>query len=74
MKILTTHMSWLLIIGAAFLIGGFYPITQVYQHEADEKDEVKTISMLLGKKGTFIFCSIMYAIAIAYFMDVLQFP
>jgi 1,4-dihydroxy-2-naphthoate octaprenyltransferase len=51
------------LVAAAFLIGGFYPITQVYQHTADKKDNVKTISMLLGKKSTFIFCGIMYAIA-----------
>lgn len=51
------------LIAASFLIGGFYPITQVYQHQADRKDGVKTISMLLGKRGTFIFCGIMYAIA-----------
>ncbi|WP_231402125.1 UbiA family prenyltransferase [Panacibacter microcysteis] len=48
-----------------FLIGGFYPITQVYQHAADKKDNVRTISMLLGKRGTFVFCGIMYAIAFA---------
>ena len=51
------------LIAAAFLIGGFYPITQVYQHKADKEDNVNTISMLLGKRGTFIFCGIMYAIA-----------
>lgn len=51
-------------LAAIFLIGGFYPITQIYQHEADAKDGVHTISMLLGKKGTFIFCGVMYAIAL----------
>jgi len=60
---LTNHMSWLGLLAAAFLIGGFYPITQVYQHEADKKDNVTTISMLLGKKHTFIFCAVMYMIA-----------
>ncbi|HXL55463.1 MAG TPA: UbiA family prenyltransferase [Chitinophagaceae bacterium] len=50
-------------IAAAFLIGGFYPITQIYQHKADAEDDVKTISMIMGKKGTFIFCTVMYAIA-----------
>ncbi len=50
-------------IAATFLIGGFYPITQVYQHEADKKDGVKTISILLGVKGTFIWCAAMYAVA-----------
>jgi 1,4-dihydroxy-2-naphthoate polyprenyltransferase len=53
------------LIAAAFLIGGFYPITQVYQHESDKKDGVTTVSMLLGKKGTFIFCAALYAIAFA---------
>ncbi|HRI20274.1 MAG TPA: prenyltransferase, partial [Panacibacter sp.] len=43
--------------------GGFYPITQIYQHKSDTKDGVQTISMLLGKRGTFIFCAAMYAIA-----------
>jgi 1,4-dihydroxy-2-naphthoate octaprenyltransferase len=52
------------IIAAAFLIGGFYPITQIYQHQSDKQDKVTTISMLLGKRGTFIFCAIMYAVAI----------
>ncbi|WP_246197677.1 UbiA family prenyltransferase [Chitinophaga agrisoli] len=56
-------IPWLPAIAAAFLIGGFYPITQVYQHEADAKDKVTTISMLLGKRGTFLFCAAMYAVA-----------
>lgn len=60
---LTNHMPFLGIIAAAFLIGGFYPITQIYQHEADAKDNVKTISMKLGKIGTFVFCAAMYGMA-----------
>ncbi|MGZ5255968.1 MAG: UbiA family prenyltransferase, partial [Flavitalea sp.] len=36
------------VIAAMLLIGGFYPLTQIYQHEADKQDGVKTISMLLG--------------------------
>ena len=60
---LSTIVPWQGLVASGFLIGGFYPITQVYQHEADAKDGVKTISMLLGKRGTFIFCGIMYAIA-----------
>ena len=62
-KNLTLHVPVEGLIAASFLIGGFYPITQVYQHEADRRDGVQTISMLLGKKGTFIFCCIMYALA-----------
>ena len=57
------HLPYIGLAAASFLIGGFYPITQVYQHKADKADNVETISMLLGKKGTFIFCGIMYAIA-----------
>lgn len=61
---LTTHMPFLILVSAAFLIGGFYPITQVYQHNEDANDGVTTISMLLGKKGTFIFCAFMYTVAL----------
>jgi 1,4-dihydroxy-2-naphthoate octaprenyltransferase len=53
-------------ISASLLIGGFYPLTQIYQHEADEKDGVRTISAMLGIQGTFIFCSILYGIAFAF--------
>lgn len=51
------------LIAAALLIGGFYPLTQIFQHEADKKDGVTTISYLLGYKGTFIFTGIVYAFA-----------
>lgn len=60
-----TNTPWLGMICAALLIGGFYPITQIYQHKDDADDNVKTISMLLGKKGTFIFCFVVYATAFA---------
>lgn len=71
-----TPFPWIACVAAAFLIGGFYPITQVYQHEADAKDGVQTISMLLGIRGTFVFCAIMYLIAFGllfvYFQHTLQ--
>jgi 1,4-dihydroxy-2-naphthoate polyprenyltransferase len=51
------------IVAAACLIGGYYPLTQVYQHSEDEADGVKTISYVLGKKGTFIFCASVFALA-----------
>ncbi len=51
------------LVASAFLIGGFYPITQIYQHTADKADGVNTISLLLGKRGTFIFCGFIYSIA-----------
>ena len=56
---------WIGIGCSTLLIGGFYPITQIYQHQEDAKDNVKTLSMMLGKKGTFIFCGCIYAVAFA---------
>ena len=53
------------IIAAGLLIGGFYPLTQIYQHEADRKDGVITISALLGYRGTFIFTGIVYVLAMS---------
>ena len=50
-------------IASSLLIGGFYPLTQVYQHEEDIKDGVNTISYKLGYTGTFIFTGIIYALA-----------
>ena len=38
-------------------------LTQIYQHVEDRNDGVLTISMLLGKRGTFIFCGGIFAAA-----------
>jgi 1,4-dihydroxy-2-naphthoate octaprenyltransferase len=54
---------WMGMLISSLLFGGFYPLTQVYQHQQDLKDGVRTISYLLGIKGTFIFSGIMYALA-----------
>jgi len=51
------------ILASMFLIGGYYPLTQIYQFEEDKKDGVETISMLLGKRGTFVFCGCIFAAA-----------
>lgn len=50
-------------IASSFFIATVYPLTQIYQHEADRKDGVKTLSMLLGIKGTFLFSMVMFSIA-----------
>ena len=42
------------------LIGALYPLTQVFQHVEDGRDGVQTISMLLGKRGTFVFSMILF--------------
>lgn len=59
----TSHVPVIAIIAAGLLIGGFYPLTQIYQHQDDLKDGVRTISYKLGYKGTFIFTGIVYALA-----------
>jgi 1,4-dihydroxy-2-naphthoate polyprenyltransferase len=56
-------------IACSFLIGSFYPLTQIYQHKEDAADGVKTLSILLGLNGTFIFAAAMYFIA----MNILAF-
>ncbi|MEO8765021.1 MAG: UbiA family prenyltransferase [Ginsengibacter sp.] len=59
----TSYVPVISIIASSLLIGGFYPLTQIYQHEADIKDGVKTISYKLGYAGTFIFTGIVYMLA-----------
>ena len=50
-------------IACSFFIATVYPLTQIYQHDADKADGVKTLSMALGKKGTFIFSGGMFFMA-----------
>ena len=50
-------------IACSLLLGGFYPLTQIYQHEADRQDGVRTLSMVLGLRGSFVFTGLLYAAA-----------
>lgn len=72
----TLRVPVLGMISASLLIGGFYPLTQIYQHAADAKDGVKTISAWLGIRSTFIFCGIVYGMAFAmlafFFLESLE--
>lgn len=57
---------------ASLFIGSVYPLTQIYQHDADKKDGVTTISYKLGYLGTFMFSSIMFGLAtglLYYYFD-----
>lgn len=73
---LATNAPWPTILAASCLIGGFYPLTQIYQHEADKADGVTTISYMLGYRGTFIFTAIIYLISFGlltyWFLSTLQ--
>ncbi len=57
------YIPWQGMVICALLIGGFYPLTQIYQHKQDLNDGVATISYKLGYTGTFIFCAIVYGLA-----------
>lgn len=48
---------------ASLFIGSVYPLTQIYQHEADRRDGVISISAKLGYIGTFIFSAILFSLA-----------
>lgn len=54
--LLTTIMLW-----------ANYPMTQVYQHEEDTSRGDKTLSVLLGIRGTFYFTAIVFAVAATLF-------
>ena len=49
---------------SSMLIGGTYPLTQVYQHQQDRADGVTTLSYLLGVKGTFLYCGVVLLVAV----------
>jgi 1,4-dihydroxy-2-naphthoate octaprenyltransferase len=56
--VLTTVMLW-----------ANYPMTQIYQHEEDARHGDQTISMLLGKRGTFMFTAALFTlVAPGFFM------
>lgn len=55
---------WLGSLFSALILWAVYPITQVYQHEEDTKNGDQTMSILLGIRGTFIFCMSFFAMAI----------
>jgi 1,4-dihydroxy-2-naphthoate octaprenyltransferase len=59
----TLWAPWQGMVICALLIGGFYPLTQIYQHQQDLDDGVVTISYKLGYNGTFVFCAIVYLLA-----------
>lgn len=69
-------IPWEAMLACSLLLGGFYPLTQIYQHEADRRDGVRTLSLVLGYRGSFLFTGIIYCIAFMvlahYFISTLQ--
>lgn len=60
----TQKHIWCMLL-ASLLIGGFYPLTQIYQHGEDSGRGDFTISYKLGITGTFIFSAALFIIACA---------
>ncbi|MEH0158126.1 UbiA family prenyltransferase [Limibacter armeniacum] len=52
---------------SSLLLLGSYPMTQIYQHEEDRSRGDKTISIMLGIRGTFIFTMLFFSLATAGF-------
>lgn len=59
---------WMAASLTSIMLWASYPMTQVYQHKEDEKHGDKTISRLLGVRGTFLFAMIFFSLsAVAFF-------
>jgi 1,4-dihydroxy-2-naphthoate octaprenyltransferase len=50
---------------STLFIGSAYPLTQIYQHDADKSDGVMSLSYRLGYAGTFLFSAILFTTATA---------
>lgn len=67
-----TTGNFICMIVSSLFIGSVYPLTQIYQHEADKKDGVITLSYKLGYVGTFFFSAVLFAMAtmlLFYYFD-----
>jgi 1,4-dihydroxy-2-naphthoate octaprenyltransferase len=61
-----TWLWWPAGLSSAMLLGS-YPMTQIYQHDEDARRGDRTISLLLGIRGTFAFTAAAFALASAGF-------
>ena len=57
-KLILSHNNLLFAGVSTLFLCGSYPLTQVYQHAEDARRGDKTISMLLGIQGTFLFSGV----------------
>lgn len=48
---------------STLMLLGSYPMTQIYQHEEDAKRGDRTLSRMLGIKGTFMFTAIVFGLS-----------
>ncbi len=56
------HLDFgLLALASSLLVGGSYPLSQIYQHESDKERGDQTLSLQLGIMGTLVFAALMFA-------------
>ena len=53
---------------ASLLVGGAYPMTQIFQHAEDAERGDLTLSLHLGVRGTFLFCRAMLGVCLLGFL------
>lgn len=63
-EVLQSPNIWFALVSTLFLCGS-YPLTQIYQHEEDSLRGDKTLSLILGVKGTYLFAGISLALGSA---------
>lgn len=56
-EVLQQPNVWFALVSTLFLCGS-YPLTQIYQHQEDAQRGDKTLSLLLGIKGTYFFAAL----------------
>ncbi len=61
---LFSENSIICMIISSLFIGSIYPLTQIYQHQADKIDGVISISYKLGYTGTFVFSGLLFSVAV----------
>ena len=59
--------QWLPALLASLNLWGFYPMTQIYQHDEDARRGDRTMSLLLGVRGTFGFTCLLFGLTSAGF-------
>ncbi|SHI00442.1 1,4-dihydroxy-2-naphthoate octaprenyltransferase [Chryseolinea serpens] len=68
---LETAWQWPVLIPAALstlMLWGNYPMTQIYQHDEDGRRGDKTLSLLLGIRGTFYFVGAVFGMVTLAFV------
>lgn len=61
---LFSENSIICMVVSSLFIGSIYPLTQIYQHQADKNDGVISISYKLGYTGTFLFSGFLFSVAV----------